>query len=94
MLIRTAEAVSQSYATAGSLYFTEAIPAGQHTAEIYELIRLGARSGRVAAVHRFATGFDHALLAGGSLWVTTSAENKTNQTSPAAPGSTTPSARG
>jgi hypothetical protein len=78
--LRTTEPVSESLAAAGSLYFTETIPADQHTAQLYELMRVETNSGRVAATHRFDGAFDHALVAAGSLWVTTSDENRPNET--------------
>lgn len=81
VLLTTKKPVSQGYVAAGSLYFTETIPADQHTAEIYDLVRVNSSSGRVAATHRFNDAFDHALVVGGSLWVTTSDESRADQTS-------------
>lgn len=80
VLLNTTEPLSQALAAGGSLYFTQTIPADQHTAEIYELIRVDTSSGRVAATRRFTAEVDHALLADGSLWLTTSDETQTNQT--------------
>jgi hypothetical protein len=81
VLARTEEPVSQSYAARGSLYITEPIPLGEHVGQIYNLVRIDVSSGRVGAQRRFVANFDHALYAGGSLWVTTSNEYNADQTS-------------
>jgi hypothetical protein len=69
---------SQGYAAGGSLYLTHAVPADEHTEEIYDMTRLDPGSGRVLAVRRFLSAVESVLLADGSLWVTTSAGQMTS----------------
>ena len=72
------ELPTEGYAAAGSLYLVQTIPAAEHTTEIYELTRSDGASRRILAVRRFSSALDDALLAGGTLWVTTSVGGRTS----------------
>jgi hypothetical protein len=70
-VLDTAQPLSWAYAADGSLYYAYANPVGEHVGEDYELTRVDTATRRVAARHRFTSALDDTLLAGGSLWVTT-----------------------
>ena len=78
MLLDVPEPLSGGYVAGGSLYYSDTSPLGEHTGEIYRMTRVDPRSGRVLATRRFSGALDDTLLAGGSLWVTTSAEQLTS----------------
>ncbi|HWF71919.1 MAG TPA: hypothetical protein VG186_01165 [Solirubrobacteraceae bacterium] len=77
LLLDAQEPLSTGYAAGGSLYLAHTVPAAEHTAEIYAMTRLDPTSGRTVAVRRFFSTLDDTLLAGRSLWVTTSLGNAT-----------------
>jgi hypothetical protein len=68
---------SAGYAAGGSLYLTQTTPLGEHTGEIYELSRMDPSTGRILAARSFDDQLDDLLLAGGSLWATTTGSNTT-----------------
>jgi outer membrane protein assembly factor BamB len=68
---------SAGYAAGGSLYLTQTSPLGEHTGEIYEVSRINPQTGQMLAARRFDDQLDCLLLAGGSLWATTSASDTT-----------------
>jgi hypothetical protein len=78
LLLHVPKPLSAGYAAGGSLYYADTRPAGEHTGEIYEMTRLDPLSGRVAATHSFSSAVDSTVLAGGSLWVTTSTGDLTS----------------
>lgn len=72
------EVPTAGYAAGGSLYLVQTIPAAEHTADVYELMRADPGSRRIVAARRFSSELDDTLLAGGTLWVTTSAGRQTS----------------
>ena len=78
LLRDVAQPLSGGYAAGGSLYYAESIPVRQHTGEVYEMSRVDPVSGRALAGRRFPSSLDDTLLADGSLWVTTSAGDRTS----------------
>ncbi len=79
VLLRGLQPLSWGTAAGGSLYLTKNLtpPADDHTELINELMRLNPMSGRVLAVRSLDSAFSQALLAEGSLWVTTASRQGT-----------------
>ena len=71
LVLDTVQPLSWAYAADGSLYYAYANPVGEHVGEDYELTRVDTDTRRVDAMHRFTSPIDDTVLAGGSLWVTT-----------------------
>lgn len=78
VLLDETQPLSGAYDAGGSLYYADTSPVGEHTGETYRLTRVDTASGRVTATHRFLSAVDSTLLAGGSLWVTTTAGDLTS----------------
>jgi hypothetical protein len=77
-LLRTVSSTpTAGYAAGGSLYITQTSPVGEHVGEDYELSRVDPRTGRIPAIRRFDDQLDDVLLAGGSLWATTTGTSTT-----------------
>jgi hypothetical protein len=78
LLLEASQPLSWAYAADGSLYYAYADPVGEHVGEDYELTRVDSATGRVVARRQFASGLDDTLVAGDSLWVTTTAGKVTS----------------
>ena len=71
LLRNVEEPLSEGYVAAGSVYYFETAPVGEHVGEFYDLTRINSTSGALLAHHRFDNAIDQQLVAARSLWVTT-----------------------
>jgi hypothetical protein len=78
VLLKGVSPLSWGDAAAGSLYLTRDVtPAADAHAEVIdELMRLDPRSGHVLAVRGLDSEFGRAILAAGSLWITTTSRQQ------------------